>query len=92
MTEVTLIGRLICTSPAQAEIVAAHLPEHIRLTRAEPGCLSFEVAPTADPMVWTVAERFATRADFDAHQIRTKASRWAAETTGIARDYEITEG
>ena len=62
------------------------LPEHVRLTRAEPGCLSFEVTPTDDPLAWRVEERFTDRAAFDAHQRRTRASAWGAATAAIRRD------
>ncbi len=88
---IALSGLLACTTAEQAARVRAHLAEHIRLTRAEPGCLSFEVAPTADPLVWRVEVRFATRAAFEAHQIRAAASLWAAATAGIRRDYTLTE-
>ncbi|KFE35387.1 putative quinol monooxygenase [Thioclava atlantica] len=47
----TLTGRLICATEEEAAIVRAHLPEHIRLTRAEPGCERFEVRQGADPLV-----------------------------------------
>ena len=42
-------------------------------------------------MVWQVAETFASRAAFDAHQTRAAASPWAAATAGIRRDYTVTE-
>ena len=87
---VTLTGRLICTTEAEAAGVRAHLPEHIRLTSAEPGCLRFDVVQTDDPLLWQVDETFADRAAFDAHQARTRASRWARETVGIRRDFRIT--
>lgn len=86
-----LSGRLTCASPQEAEIVARHLPEHIRLSRAEPGCLSFEVEQGDDPLVWTVEERFADRAAFDLHQDRTRASDWGRATAGIARASQIRE-
>lgn len=86
---VTLNGTLTCASQAEADRVGAYLPEHIRLTRAEAGCLSFEVLQTADPMVWSVSERFTDAAAFEAHQVRTSTSEWARETAGIARDYTI---
>ena len=82
-----LSGRLICTSEAEAERVRAHLPEHLALTRAEPGCLSFAVAPTADPLIWSIEESFANAAAFAAHQARAGASLWAEATAGILRDY-----
>lgn len=87
--EVWLTGRLVCASHAQAEIVRTHLPEHVRLTRAEPGCLSFVVEATADPLIWSVAERFQDKAAFVHHQSRTRASAWAAATGGIERDFQI---
>ena len=91
MGVIHLTGRLICASHAQARAVMMGLPEHIRLTRAEAGCLSFDVTPTDDPLVWQVEERFADRAAFEAHQARTGASDWAVQTAGIPRDYTITE-
>ncbi|MBF0678308.1 MAG: antibiotic biosynthesis monooxygenase [Devosia sp.] len=90
MMIVRLAGSLTCTSDEQLRSVIEHLPEHIRLTRLEPGCLSFEVVQREDdPMVWTVEERFADQAAFGAHQERTRASVWARETRDIARDYIV---
>ncbi|ABF64597.1 hypothetical protein TM1040_1864 [Ruegeria sp. TM1040] len=40
---VYLSGHLFCASAQEQALVEQYLPEHIRLTRAEPGCLSFEV-------------------------------------------------
>ena len=87
--EVRLTGRLICASQDEARIVQTHLPEHVRLTRAEPGCLSFVVEATADPLIWSVSERFQDKAAFARHQSRTRASVWAVVTAAIKRDYEI---
>lgn len=87
--EVTLRGWLICADDEQVGIVEQHLARHIALTRAEPGCLAFSVAPTGDPRVWQVAERFADRAAFDAHQKRVADSEWGRATSAIERDYTI---
>jgi len=87
----TLTGRLICTTSEQSERVRAHLADHIRLTRAEPGCLSFTVQQTDDPMVWQVDEAFSDRAAFEAHQNRTASSVWAQATKGIKRDFTLHE-
>lgn len=86
--EIQLIGRLVCRSAAEAAVVATQLPEHIELTRAERGCLSFEVAATDDPLVWTVEERFASEEAFAAHQARVAGSEWGRSTAGIERQYE----
>jgi len=72
------------------QLVETHLPEHLRLTRAEPGCISFDVTQTEDPLTWRVEELFVDRAAFDFHQQRTRASEWFAATSAIPRDYEIT--
>ncbi|WP_299961872.1 antibiotic biosynthesis monooxygenase [uncultured Roseobacter sp.] len=90
MTEVRLTGRLICATPDEAARVRSALPAHIALTRAEPGCLFFEVTPTENPLIWAVSERFADSAAFEAHQARADASVWAAQTTSIARDDTVT--
>ncbi len=85
-----LTGRLICASEAQAALVREYLPAHIRLTRAEPGCLHFDVSH-AGAMTWDVRETFADRPAFDAHQLRTRASDWGRMTQAIAREYQIHE-
>jgi len=87
--EVTLTGELRCADADQAARVRAHLPEHIALTRAEPGCIAFDVTPTTDAGVWRVEERFIDEAAFDAHQRRVAASSWGRETVGIPRSYVI---
>lgn len=84
---VRLTGWLRCKDAAEADLVTRHLPEHRRLTLAEPGCLSFSVDPTPDPLVWRVAEAFADAAAFEAHQARTRASVWFAATKAIQRDF-----
>ena len=88
---IELTGHLICATQEQAEIVRIHLPRHIDLTRAEPGCVRFEVTPTSDPLVWQVHEVFSTRVAFEAHQRRVRDSEWGRATVGIERDYVITE-
>ena len=72
------------------DAVRAALTEHIRLTRAEEGCLRFDVTECADPFGrFEVSEAFATPAAFKAHQARGAQSAWADVTKGIARHYNI---
>ena len=89
MPNIRLRGTLTCP-PERLAAVRAALPDHVRLTRAEPGCLSFEVTETAAG-TFVVAECFTDRDAFEAHQERTRASHWATVTEGCARDYEVTE-
>jgi quinol monooxygenase YgiN len=88
---ITVTGTLTCSTAEDAAIVRAFLPAHIRLSRAEPGCLSFDVDPSDDPLVWRLDETFADRAAFDAHQDRTRSSEWFARTGHIRRDFHLTE-
>jgi quinol monooxygenase YgiN len=72
--------------------VQAELPAHITQTRAEAGCLAFEVKQRAqDPQVFDVWERFESKQAFDQHQARVRASRWGAITGNVSRHYEISE-
>jgi quinol monooxygenase YgiN len=84
-------GYLTCATPADAALVTALLPTHIRLSRAEPGCLTFNVDPTSDPLVWHLDETFTDRAAFKAHQARTRASDWFSATAHIAREFQLVE-
>lgn len=90
MHNIKLTGRLICRSEEEIATVTDLLPQHIELTRAEPGCIAFDVEPSGDPGVWDVSERFRDTASFEAHQARVKASRWGQQTAGIQRDYSVS--
>jgi quinol monooxygenase YgiN len=87
---VRLSGQLICANGDEAAVVARHVPVHIALTLAEPGCLSFTVVQTADPLIWQVDESFTDQAAFDAHQTRTKTADWARLSAHIERRFTIT--
>lgn len=86
---VRLSGFLRCASAEDIQLVETHLSAHLRLTRAEPGCISFDVTQADDPLIWRVEELFVDRAAFDFHQQRTRASEWFTATAAIPRDYEI---
>ncbi len=88
--KVCLRGYLVVPAD-RLEQVRTALPEHIALTRAEPGCLSFEVVEDAEiPGRYNVSEMFEDQTAFDAHQVRTRASAWFKVTDGIPREYSIT--
>lgn len=87
--QVRLSGVLVCSTVEEAATVRQYLPAHISLTRAEPGCLSFEVKPTHEPMVWQVDEVFSAADAFRAHQSRVAASDWGRFTGGIERRYTV---
>ena len=78
--------------PEELEIVRAALPEHIANTRAEAGCLVFEVTEDRHHIGrFNVYEESADKRAFALHQARVKASAWGALTTRVTRDYQIFE-
>ena len=91
MAKVKLSGFIIVPEH-DLEVVVSELPNHIHLTRNEPGCLSFQVSQSdANPQRFDVTEEFASRAAFEQHQARIKTSRWGEVTGNVARHYEIKE-
>lgn len=88
---IRLRGQLVCMTDTEAQAVRAHRAEHIRLTRSEPGCLSFDIDDTDDPLVFEVMESFTDRPAFDSHQARTRESRWFEATKGILRNFRLEE-
>lgn len=90
MSLVHLAGTLRCRTAAEAGLLQRHLPDHIRQTRAEPGCIAFDVTPEpGDPLRWRVREIFIDRPAFLRHQARSKASPWGLATAGVLRDWQI---
>ena len=88
---IELNGHLRCRTEAEAELVRLYLPKHIEMTRAEEGCLVFEVTPEEDGLTWRVHERFVDQAAFDAHQMRAATTDWARKTGEIPREYTVDE-
>lgn len=84
-SQVALSGQITCADMGQLMALLTHVEGHVAASRAEPGCLFFEIAQTDDPLVWRVEELFRDAAALEAHRARTKASPWAAATTDIPR-------
>lgn len=89
MNNVFLSGQLICRDQDEVAIVLEHLPLHIELTRAEEGCISFEVQPVQGSLAWQVEERFRDADAFRSHQERVRQSEWGQVTAGIERRYTV---
>ncbi len=70
--------------------VTAALPEHIRATQDEDGCVTFRVTQdTQIPTRYHVYERFTGETAFKAHQLRTSQTAWARASKNAARHYEL---
>lgn len=81
-----LTGRLICADANQMMTALSLLPEHIALSRAEPGCLYFDLWQDEDPLIWHLSELFVDADAFAAHGARTDDSAWGREGAGIGRE------
>ena len=88
---VALNGRLICADAAQMMTALSLLPGHIEASRAEPGCLRFDLWQDDNPLIWHLAELFADETAFAAHQARTADSAWGRDSAGIGRDFRRRE-
>ncbi|MCM0622056.1 putative quinol monooxygenase [Nocardioides bruguierae] len=87
---VVLRGTLTAPDAQVATLVETHMPRHVELSLAEPGCLHFEVTPAAAPLTWELSERFVDTAAFRAHQARGAASEWATVSALLSEDFRIT--
>ena len=84
MAKVILNGHIIVPA-ADLIAIRQHLPEHIATTRAEPGCLIFQVEEdTAQPGRFLVYEEFRDSDAFVAHQLRSQDTQWGKFTQDIA--------
>jgi len=89
MSKITLEG-FILVPESDLSAVEAELPNHIALTLAEPGCISFSVKQNSlDPQRFDVEEIFMNQEAFESHQIRVKESLWGMVTGRVERHYTI---
>jgi quinol monooxygenase YgiN len=88
---IRLRGHMICQTMEESAAVHWHMADHIALSRAEPGCVSFDITATDDPLSFEVIESLRTREDFDAHQARTRIGPWFEATRQILRDFRVEE-
>lgn len=83
-----IISGYIDVPEADREDFARALPEHSRLTNAEPGCHYFSVSP--HPSIegrYSVEESFEDEAAFQAHMDRTRLTEWFEITRNFRRSY-----
>lgn len=91
MSKVTLSGHIEVPTE-HLDSVLAELPNHIALTQAEAGCMTFKVTQdSGNPQRFEVYEAFTDRAAFERHQTRVKASYWGEVTKNVERFYNVTD-
>lgn len=92
MSEVALTGWIAIPAAEQDRLLPL-LDEHVRLTRAEPGCLAFSVTRSPGHSGrFDVAERFRDCEAFETHRRRSAASPWGEATRHLERSYRIDGG
>jgi len=90
LLKVILQGHIIVLDD-DLDTVTAALDSHIELTRAEQGCLIFNVTvDEKNQTKFNVYEEFVNQAAFDKHQLRVKQSNWGRVTTQVERHYLIS--
>ncbi|MGL5470781.1 MAG: putative quinol monooxygenase [Shewanella sp.] len=86
-----ILNGFIIVLPNDLAAVKDELDNHIYLTRAETGCLTFKVTQDpVNPCRFDVYEEFVDDAAFQAHQARVKSSRWGKITVNVERHYTVT--
>ncbi|MCA0045013.1 putative quinol monooxygenase [Celeribacter litoreus] len=88
MSKILVTGTMTC-DPSEVDAVLSLLPVHIKLTRAEPGCLQFDLwQDEVRPTEFHVTEVFRSEAAFEAHQERMRNSDWFRVTGHMERDFK----
>ena len=91
MSKIILEGYIIVPD-GDMQAVQDEIPNHIQLTRAEPGCLVFEISRHNEiANRFSVYEEFVDRRSFELHQKRVGESVWGAVSVDVERYYQITE-
>ncbi|MGB0370557.1 MAG: putative quinol monooxygenase [Opitutales bacterium] len=85
-------GHIQFPQGANLQIIKLALDKHIELTRAEPGCILFEVTAHSEIRGrFNVKEEFESKEAFELHQERTQKSEWAEVSNNGLRHYTIHE-
>ena len=87
-SRVTLEGYIVVSNSNLPQVLQ-ELPNHIKFTKAEEGCLLSSVSQRSDePNIFNVFEEFSDKAAFDAHQERVRRSVWGRVAANVDRHYK----
>jgi len=90
MAKVTVTGTLT-VEESELAIIRSALNVHMHLTRAEQGCIVFDVVDDPEHVGrFNVYEEFVDRDAFEKHQARTKDSDWATASRNVERSFDIS--
>ena len=89
-TETVYLSGYIDVPKEDIKAVKLALPAHIRLSRQEPDCKSFNIRQDDSlPTRFHVIESFTSPIAFNRHQDRMKTSEWALVSRNASRFYDI---
>jgi quinol monooxygenase YgiN len=90
MGKVILEGYIV-VSESDLINLKEHLDEHIKLTRAENGCIVFNVEQrNGKELIFDVYEEFSDKEAYYFHQERLKASPWYKATRKVEKHYDVS--
>ncbi len=91
MGKVTITGYLQVPAEELSSVAEA-LPTHQDLSRAEPGCLVFEVSrDEADNCRFHLYEQYDSAEAFEYHKARAASSEWSTISRNVERHLTIEE-
>ena len=91
MSKIILSGYIIVPEN-DLEMVRKKLPEHIKNTQQEQGCLAFKIEEDPEnPCKYLVYEEFRNKAAFEFHQARAQDSAWGQASSNVKRHFKIYE-
>jgi len=91
MKKIIVQGYILVPATILSDI-EQELPVHIKNTRQETGCLTFEVTQNINQTTrFEVYEEFENQQAFDLHQNRVNISRWGELAKDAERHYTIRE-
>ncbi|MFD1797544.1 antibiotic biosynthesis monooxygenase [Paracoccus aurantiacus] len=90
--QIALSVKLFCADAAEMRIALEHLPDHVALSRAEPGCMFFAAEQSDDPAIWLIEELYADEAALNAHKARLASSEWSRISAALKREITRIDG
>lgn len=82
MSDGTLVAMgIVRARPGQEQELGRRMAALLEPTRAEPGCLAYDLFQSAeDPGVWVMLERWRSAADLDAHVVTNHVAAFLAHS------------
>ena len=92
MGNVVLTGYVIIREE-DFDAISQAMPEHIRSTLAEPGCLDFKLTQDKNDLLrFSVYEEFTDQKALEHHQARSKEGEWHKVTKHMQRHFSFLKG